>query len=1662
MQSSDRGQGTSYQQPEQWHQGRSPAAGAGTRIGPRPVPKSTSALRHVQPRPSRATLSADALTDGADSRSDSSAVAQQVAVVKRRQAESAEAQGDWDDSDWTEGEDQGRYPSERTRGKQKQKYLVGLSDSSGDEEEWHVRRRDLRLDDDDADHEGYHDGDGYGDDDHERDRNGDHLAEQDEHDAHGEQGQLDEARRRRDARYTNPEPGGPSNDGPRLAPWHPRSAIAQRYVAASNQVLESEESSPPLLGVGQNEVRTPLGTPEAAEPTVEPRERLEWQTMLSSVLGSEVLRSETNRITSVDAPVLTREENMYRRWLDIRAALRGRGHVKGAVDAEEKRLLDGWGVMVRQIIEAVKAFRPPTLDNYFESQPPESPNRELSRRSSVSSSGGNMWGSAGAQADKERVLEEVGELLARVDSAEDQFPSSRKLRDIVPEWGSTEIQGKLAALYSWYNVTSSLRLQIRILQKWTGSDTLEIARHRTGAGDTAQGTEMEESTFVERILKEDSLQSTFEKRTLSTLNHLIAKAKRTILVHHRAFAAMDLPSFEPELVQLVNFPTRLMEGALKLRLDYAGKLKEPSVLIVDSLTDDLRAALALACRIKLQYTETMVPIPEDGWDLPPCIDDGYDAVLRDALRFFFRLLNFKLKGSVYFKETEILEPEWRFLSTAVEVIEGGDLIVAEQITKIVNKLFARIVTYFERELQAPSTTRGIKKGGTAAGNEAGTNPAAPGGARGPSTAGGLTRGKVHMSMDDKAKWIYAVFDNVRIRSRKLLGFARDIRGRLDNAAEYDLENADLGAFLQRLISAEYFLVYTEAFEEEGVYLIAEPALHDKPELIQELLCKCLRRVRPSEEETAMAAEANANALAGEILGEPTAAERDDKDEIDGGSLHAGDAGTDEEPHYLLLLSPRDPFMWTGRVMKHSMPRVDIDLKERRVRLIADGPKGRLHVCKEHFYSVFAGADGGEGSPTPRTNGAGAGAAAGAGAVGAVPAFPLEIISEHMAHMSAVQRELKLINKGVYMLSDTIIRAVPKIRRAMRPRVANSGTARNSTDTVRGPGAGHGDWDELIQNCFSMAAEQGFRSLPFIESARLRDQMTLALARLAIDWVAFICDDCVTTDRKTFKWAVAALENAMHITRAENIFHLSEADFGLMRSKVASCMALLISHFDIMGARSSVAEAQKEQERLERERAERSAAALDPAGASVAAAAAAAAAASQAQHEGSTDNERTAELRALAARMVAGSGGGAPPMLGRADSGMRATEERWVQKVMEWDAARAAIEAEQRLIGRVLDDTRLEDRGLQFLASSSSRIQIRWQQGRFIGGGTFGTVYLAVNLDSGGLMAVKEIRFQDISSTPSLYKQIKDEMDVMEMLSHPNIVEYYGIEVHRDKVYIFEEYCQGGSLAHLLEHGRIEDEAVIQVYTLQMLDGLVYLHSKGVVHRDIKPDSESFGVVSRPDFSIGTESSTPFSVTDILLDHMGVIKFVDFGAAKILAKNSRTVQRSRRPGVVAPNAMAGMIGPDGRPTGAAAVQSLQGTPMYMSPEVIKGESRGRRGAMDVWSLGCVVLEFATGRRPWSQLDNEWCVARCIALHARKSSLPADIGADDKSSSDALQRTGRSCSISAWHSSTLLCPNQVNSANSAPTLFVNVSSSIPTRGPPPRKCGSTHGFRASLMN
>lgn len=119
-----------------------------------------------------------------------------------------------------------------------------------------------------------------------------------------------------------------------------------------------------------------------------------------------------------------------------------------------------------------------------------------------------------------------------------------------------------------------------------------------------------------------------------------------------------------------------------------------------------------------------------------------------------------------------------------------------------------------------------------------------------------------------------------------------------------------------------------------------------------------------------------------------------------------------------------------------------------------------------------------------------------------------------------------------------------------------------------------------------------------------------------------------------------------------------------------------------------------------------------------------------------------------------------------------------------------------------------------------------------------------------------------------------------------------------------------------------------------------------------------------------------------MDPYGVIKYVDFGAAKILANNPRTILQSGRG-----KTMRSLRNLDGK---KATMQSLQGTPMYMSPESInpelmRGVDKSKKGAMDIWSVGCVVLECVTGERPW-KLDNEWAIMYHIGLAKEHPPLP----------------------------------------------------------------------------
>lgn len=203
----------------------------------------------------------------------------------------------------------------------------------------------------------------------------------------------------------------------------------------------------------------------------------------------------------------------------------------------------------------------------------------------------------------------------------------------------------------------------------------------------------------------------------------------------------------------------------------------------------------------------------------------------------------------------------------------------------------------------------------------------------------------------------------------------------------------------------------------------------------------------------------------------------------------------------------------------------------------------------------------------------------------------------------------------------------------------------------------------------------------------------------------------------------------------------------------------------------------------------------------------------------------------------------------------------------------------------------------------------WQKGDFLGSGSFGTVYEGYT-DDGFFFAVKEVSLLAAGNQgqQSIY-QLEQEISLLSQFQHENIVRYLGTDKGDNKLYIFLELVPKGSLMSLYHKYQLHDTQV-SLYTRQILSGLRYLHSRDVIHRDIK-------------------------CANILVDVNGSVKLADFGLAKATKLND--------------------------------IKSCKGTAFWMAPEVVNRKNNGYGLAADIWSLGCTVLEMLTGHLPYSNLD-----------------------------------------------------------------------------------------------
>ncbi|XP_027355560.1 mitogen-activated protein kinase kinase kinase 5-like [Abrus precatorius] len=220
--------------------------------------------------------------------------------------------------------------------------------------------------------------------------------------------------------------------------------------------------------------------------------------------------------------------------------------------------------------------------------------------------------------------------------------------------------------------------------------------------------------------------------------------------------------------------------------------------------------------------------------------------------------------------------------------------------------------------------------------------------------------------------------------------------------------------------------------------------------------------------------------------------------------------------------------------------------------------------------------------------------------------------------------------------------------------------------------------------------------------------------------------------------------------------------------------------------------------------------------------------------------------------------------------------------------------------------------------NSPSLKGQWQKGKLIGRGSYGSVYHATNLETGASCAMKEVDlFPDDPKSADCIKQLEQEIRILRQLHHPNIVQYYGSEIVGDRLYIYMEYVHPGSLHKFMhEHCGAMTESVVRNFTRHILSGLAYLHSTKTIHRDIKG-------------------------ANLLVDASGIVKLADFGVSKILTEKSYEL-------------------------------SLKGSPYWMAPELMKAAIKKESNpdiamAIDIWSLGCTIIEMLTGKPPWSEFE-----------------------------------------------------------------------------------------------
>ena len=219
----------------------------------------------------------------------------------------------------------------------------------------------------------------------------------------------------------------------------------------------------------------------------------------------------------------------------------------------------------------------------------------------------------------------------------------------------------------------------------------------------------------------------------------------------------------------------------------------------------------------------------------------------------------------------------------------------------------------------------------------------------------------------------------------------------------------------------------------------------------------------------------------------------------------------------------------------------------------------------------------------------------------------------------------------------------------------------------------------------------------------------------------------------------------------------------------------------------------------------------------------------------------------------------------------------------------------------------------------------------LGKGAFGEVFLTQKKGSKELYATKRLD-RAFSEKPENIKRLANEITLLKQIHHPNIVRLIDLKKTKSHCYIVMEYCNGGDLSSCLKkyknaHHRPFPEYIVQYIMRQVVEGINFIHSKKIIHRDLKLDNILVNFSSESD-------------KKSLNMMKAVVKIIDFGFATILKASKSNL-----------------------------TTTVLGTPTYMDPQLLKNmeektQSKGYDEKADIWSLGTLCYEMLVGHVAFS--------------------------------------------------------------------------------------------------